>query len=88
MRTDHIPRVKEYDFQLKNLGLHVVDLPFSNLSQTLQQILLIGRLTFTEHTAVSLVNQLQQQINAIKAAVAGTTAPRVLLEVDYCSGTV
>jgi iron complex transport system substrate-binding protein len=28
------------------------------------------------------VNQLQQQISAIKAAVAGTTAPRVLLEVD------
>ena len=75
-------QTKEYDFQLKNLGLHVVDLPFSNLSQTLQQIQLIGRLTFTEHTAVSLVNQLQQQINAIKAAVAGTTAPRVLLEVD------
>src|SRR5205823_8248682 len=40
------------------------------------------RLTFTETTAVSLVNQLQQQINAIKAAVTGTTAPRVLLEVD------
>jgi iron complex transport system substrate-binding protein len=44
--------------------------------------LLVGRLTFTETTAVSLVNQLQQQINAIKAAVAGTTAPKVLLEVD------
>ncbi len=75
-------QTKEYDFQLKNLGLNVVDLPFSNLSQTLQQTLLIGRLTFTENTAMSLVNQLQQQINAIKAAVAGTTAPRVLLEVD------
>jgi iron complex transport system substrate-binding protein len=75
-------QTKEYDSQLKNLGLNVVDLPFSNLSQTLQQILLIGRLTFTENTAVLLVNQLQQQINAIKAAVAGTTAPRVLLEVD------
>src|SRR2546421_4620801 len=75
-------QTKEYDFQLKNLGLNVVNLPFSNLSQTLQQTLLIGRLTFTENTAMSLVNQLQQQINAIKAAVAGTTAPRVLLEVD------
>jgi iron complex transport system substrate-binding protein len=73
---------KDYDSQLKNLGLNVVDLPISNLSQSLQQILLIGRLTFTENTAVSLVNQLQQQINTIKGAVAGTTAPRVLLEVD------
>jgi iron complex transport system substrate-binding protein len=75
-------QTKEYDSQLKNLGLRVVDLPFSNLSQTLQQILLIGRLTFTESTAVALVEQLQQQIKTIKAAVAGTTAPRVLLEVD------
>jgi iron complex transport system substrate-binding protein len=73
---------KDYDSQLKNLGLNVVDLPISNLSQSLQQILLIGRLTFTENMAVSLVNQLQQQINTIKATVAGTTAPRVLLEVD------
>ncbi len=31
---------------------------------------------------MKLVNQLQQQINAIKAAVAGTAAPKVLLEVD------
>jgi iron complex transport system substrate-binding protein len=73
---------KEYDSQLKSLGLNVVDLPLSNFTQSLQQILLVGRLTFTENTAVSLVNQLQQQINAIKAAVAGTTAPKVLLEVD------
>ncbi len=73
---------KDYDQHLKNLGLNVVDLQLSNLSQTLQQILLVGRLTFTENTAVSLVNQLQQQINQIKAAVAGTTAPRVLLEAD------
>jgi iron complex transport system substrate-binding protein len=73
---------KQYDQQLTNLGLDVVDLPITNFSVVLQQILLVGRLTFTETTAVSLVNQLQQQINAIKAAVTGTTAPRVLLEVD------
>jgi iron complex transport system substrate-binding protein len=62
--------------------LEVVDLPITNFSGVLQQLLLVGCLTFTQDTAVSLVNQLQQQINAIKAAVAGTTAPRVLLEVD------
>jgi iron complex transport system substrate-binding protein len=73
---------REDDQQLKNLGLDVVDLPLANFSGVLQQILLVGRLTFTQGTAVPLVNQLQQQINAIKAAVAGTTAPRVLLEID------
>ncbi len=73
---------KQYDQQLTTLGLRVVDLPITNFSGVLQQISLVGRLTFTETTAVSLVNQLQQQINAIKAAVTGTTAPRVLLEVD------
>jgi iron complex transport system substrate-binding protein len=73
---------KEYDQQFKNLGLDVVDLPLTNFAEVLQQILLVGRLTFTENTAVSLVTQLQQQINQIKAAVAGTTAPKVLLEVD------
>src|SRR6266516_6216433 len=72
---------KEYDQQLENLGLHVVDLPLSNLSQTLQEILLVGRLTSTENTARTLVSQLQQRIQQIKAAVAGTTAPKVLLEV-------
>ena len=74
---------KDIDSQLENLGIHVVDLPLSNFSQSIQQILLVGRLTFTENTAESLVKQLQQQIQQIKAAVAGTTAPKVLLEVDY-----
>ena len=73
---------KQYDQQLKSLGLRVVDLPITNFSGVLQQILLLGRLTFTEATAQALVSQLQQQIHAIKAAVAGTTAPKVLLEVD------
>jgi iron complex transport system substrate-binding protein len=71
-----------YDSQFKNLGLHVVDLPSATLSQILQQIVLVGQLTFTRDTAKTLVNQLQQQINAIKSAVKGTPAPRVLLEAD------
>ncbi len=73
---------KTYDSQLTALGLHVVDLPSTNLSQVLQKILLVGRLTFSQSAAQTLVNQLQQQIAAIKTAVAGTTAPTVLLEVD------
>jgi iron complex transport system substrate-binding protein len=73
---------KQDDQQLTSLGLDVVDLPITNFSGVLQQILLVGRLTFTEGDALSLVNELQQQINQIKTAVAGTTAPQVLLEVD------
>jgi iron complex transport system substrate-binding protein len=73
---------KDTDSQLENLGIHVVDLPLSNFSQSIQQILLVGHLTLTDNTAESLVNQLQQQIQQIKAAVKGTTAPKVLLEVD------
>ena len=75
-------QTKQYDQQLKQLGLNVVDLQLSDLSQTLQEILLVGRLTFTQETATSLVQHLQQQIDQIKATVAGTTAPKVLLEVD------
>lgn len=73
---------KQYDQQLKSLGLRVVDLPITNFSGILQQILLVGQLTFTEDTAQTLVNQLQQQIDQVKTAVAGTTTPKVLLEVD------
>lgn len=73
---------KTYDPQLEKLGLHVVDLQSTALTQILQKILLIGRLTFTENTAQAVVNQLQQQINQIKATVSGTAAPKVLLEVD------
>src|SRR5579884_1519605 len=73
---------KPYDAQLKNLGLHVVDLASTSLTEIFQKILLVGRLTFTRETAQTVVNQLQQRINSIKTMVAGTTAPKVLLEVD------
>jgi iron complex transport system substrate-binding protein len=73
---------KPYDAQLKNLGLHVVDLASTSLTEIFQKILLVGRLTFTKETAQTDVNQLQQRINSIKTMVAGTTAPKVLLEVD------
>jgi ABC-type Fe3+-hydroxamate transport system substrate-binding protein len=73
---------RKYDAQLTQLNLHVVDLPSFNFDQSLQQILLVGRLTFTQDTATALVKQLQQQVAQIKSVVAGTTAPKVLLEVD------
>jgi iron complex transport system substrate-binding protein len=73
---------KQYDAQLKHLGLKVVDLQAGNFSQTLQQILLVGRLTLTEDTATTVVQHLQQQIDQIKTKVAKTKASSVLLEVD------
>jgi iron complex transport system substrate-binding protein len=73
---------KQYDSQLKSVGLNVVDLPLANFSQSLQQILLIGRLTSTQDAASKLYNQLQQQIDQIKTTVAGTTAPKTMIELD------
>ncbi len=74
---------KQYDRQLQSLGLHVVDLPIAaNLEQVLRQVLVVGRLTFTQSAAQALVNSLQQQIDAVKKAVAGTTAPSVMMEID------
>lgn len=74
---------KQYDSQLTNLGLHVVDLPSANLTQILQEIEVVGRLTFTQAAATSEVANLQKQINQIKASVAGTSMPRVMIEADY-----
>jgi ABC-type Fe3+-hydroxamate transport system substrate-binding protein len=74
---------KQYDAQLQNLGLHVVDLPSGNLSLILQEISTVGRLTFTKNAANNIVSQLQRQIDEIKMKVSGTTAPKVLIESDY-----
>lgn len=73
---------KLYDSQLTNLGLHVVDLPIANVEQILQEILTVGRLTQTQAAATTLVNQLHQQIKQVETTVAGTTAPRVMIELD------
>ncbi len=74
---------RNYDAQLSKLNIHVVDLPPGNFDQTLQQILLVGRLTYTQDVAQTLVTQLQQQIQQVKTAVKGTTLSKVMLEVDY-----
>lgn len=73
---------KPYDSKLAQLGLNVVDLPSPTFAQTLQQIQVIGQLTFTQEAANALTKQMQQQIDEIKAKVAGTTTPKVLLEAD------
>ena len=73
---------KSYDAQLTNLDLHVVDLPTGNLDLTLKELLTVGRLTFTLNAATSLYNQLQQQVSQVKSKVAGTAAPKVMIEAD------
>ena len=73
---------KQYDAQLANLGLHVVDLPIANVEQILQEMLTVGRLTQTQSSATTAANQLQQQINQVQSMVAGTTAPKVMIELD------
>lgn len=74
---------KNYDAQLSKLNVHVVDLPPGNFDQSLQQILLVGRLTYTQDVAQTLVTQLQQRVQQVKSAVAGTSSSKVMLEVDY-----
>lgn len=73
---------KAYDSQLTNLGLRVVDLPTGNLDLTLKELLTVGRLTFTQNAATTLYNQLQQQVSQVKSKVAGTIAPKVMIEAD------
>lgn len=73
---------KLYDSQLTNLGLHVVDLPSTDLTHILQEILIVGHLTGTQSTATGVVKQLQEQIDHIKNAVVGTSAVPVMIELD------
>ncbi|GHO46402.1 ABC transporter substrate-binding protein [Ktedonospora formicarum] len=73
---------KEYDSKLKDLGANIVDLPTVNFTQTFDQIQLVGRMTFTEEKANSLVTELKKERQDIKQKVAGTDSPKVLLEVD------
>jgi iron complex transport system substrate-binding protein len=73
---------KQYDSQLANAHINVVNLPSGNLNMVLREILTVGKLTFTQNEATKLVTQLQQQISQIEAKVAGTSAPKVMLEAD------
>lgn len=73
---------KQYDSQLENAHISVVNLPSGDLTMVLREILTVGKLTFTQDAATKLVTQLQQQISQIEAKVAGTTAPKVMMEAD------
>src|SRR5258708_20493250 len=54
------------DQQLKNLGLRVIDLPFTTLSGVVQQIVIIGELAVPENTAIVLRHQRQQPLNQLQ----------------------
>lgn len=73
---------KQYDSQLENQHISVVNLPSGDLTLVLREILTVGKLTFTADAASKLVAQLQQQIGQIKAKVAGASAPKVMIEAD------
>lgn len=73
---------KQYDSQLENQHISVVNLPSGDLTLVLREILTVGKLTFTEDAASKLVAQLQQQVSQIKAKVAGASAPKVMIEAD------
>lgn len=73
---------KQYDSQLVNAHINVVNLPSGDLTLVLREILTVGKLTFTQDAAAKLVTQLQQQISQVKAKVAGSSAPKVMIELD------
>ena len=73
---------RTYDAQMTRLGLHVVDLPPASFAQVLDQILLVGRLTYTQSAAQTVVAQIRQQITAVETAVKGTPTTSVMLGVD------
>lgn len=73
---------KQYDSQLTGLHISVVNLPSGDLTMVLREILTVGRLTFTQGAASTLVTHLQVQVAQIKARVAGTSTPSVMIEAD------
>jgi len=73
---------KQYDSQLTGLHISVVNLPSGDLTMVLREILTLGRLTFTQDAASTLVTHLQVQIAQIKTRVAGTSMPTVMIEAD------
>jgi iron complex transport system substrate-binding protein len=73
---------KQYDSQLTALHIAVVNLPSGDLTMVLREILTVGRLTLTQDAATTLVTHLQQQVARIKASVAGTVAPTIMIEAD------
>lgn len=73
---------KQYDGQLQNQHINVVNLPSGDLTLVLRELLTVGKLTFTLDAATHLVAQLQQQISQVEKQVAGSDRPKVMIEAD------
>ncbi len=71
------------DQQLMQNNLTVVDLSAGGLNESLTEIRLVGQLTHAQSTANSLVNGLQQRINAVTQKVATAPKVTVYMEVGY-----
>lgn len=74
--------VGQYERQLLQAHLTVVDLPATNLNGSLNEIVLVGQLVHAETTAHTVVDKLRQRIAAVQNKVKGQTPVRVYMEVD------
>lgn len=73
----------ETDQKLEAVGITVVDLPAADLDGSLKEIRLVGQITHTESTANTLVDSMQQRIDAVTKKVQGATKSTVYMEVGY-----
>ena len=69
--------------QLVQLGIKVVDLPAQDLAGSLLAMRLVGQLTHTTSQADTLVQGLQQRIDAVKSKAASAQKVTVYMEVGY-----
>lgn len=74
------------DTHLMQVGVTVVDLPATNLTESLVEIRLVGQLTHTEPQANALVSQMQHRINTVEQKVRGAPTVKVYMEVGYTPG--
>lgn len=74
--------VGQYERQLLQAHLNVVDLPATDLNGSLNEMLLVGQLVHAESAAHTLVNGLRARIAAIQNKVKGQPSVSVYMEAD------
>lgn len=74
--------VGQYEHQLLQAHLNVVDLPATDLAGSLNEMLLVGQLVHAEPAAEALVRGLRQRIAAVQDKVKTETPVSVYMEVD------
>lgn len=74
--------VGQYERQLLQAHLTVVDLPATDLNGSLNEMLLVGQLVHAEPAAHTLVSGLRARIAAVQNKVKGQPAVSVYMEVD------